>query len=71
MKTIINTITSKTNLSEQEAWWLLEAITNKTKTFFFLRDEPLSEVEKKKLEEAITALTNDMPPVYYWSCALS
>ncbi|MCX5924252.1 MAG: peptide chain release factor N(5)-glutamine methyltransferase [Candidatus Dependentiae bacterium] len=64
MKPIIKEIISKTNLSSQEAWWLLEHVTGKSKEeLLFLHT--LTPQQQIILQECILKLTVDHMPLAY------
>jgi len=65
MNKIIVHITDRTNLSTQQAWWLLEFITNKTRIELqYLRIE-LSSDQQNKLHVCIEQINNHQKPLAY------
>ncbi|MBI2353231.1 peptide chain release factor N(5)-glutamine methyltransferase [Candidatus Dependentiae bacterium] len=66
MKSIISSIIKQTQLSEQEAWWIIEAITKKDKNhLLFIHHQQLTKSEKKTLDEWIKKLTQEQIPLAY------
>ena len=65
MKTIINHIQQQTTLSEQEAWWLLEHITQQTRLKLTIQNYHLSDQENKKLQTALTEIVTHHKPLAY------
>jgi len=65
MKKTISLITSKTNLSDQQAWWLLEFITNKNRVMLMTSNYQLSTPEQEHLEKLINELSIDHKPLAY------
>lgn len=64
MNPMIAYIQSKTNLSEQEVWWMLESITNKTKEQLVITND-LSIQEKIIIDQWIEKLTTEQIPLAY------
>lgn len=64
MNKVIQQIISQTNISEQEAWWLLEHITQQNKAMLVIRSNDLIPQEIDKLNQAITDLQNNKPLSY-------
>ena len=64
MKRIIKSITDKTNLSDQEAWWLIEAATNKKRVQLLSIDQ-LTSSEQKQIDQWIYDITTRHKPLSY------
>lgn len=62
---IINSITAQTNLSPQQAWWLLEFVTNKTKVQLQFSNETLTPDQQKQLSKHIQEIAIDHKPLAY------
>ena len=66
MISIVKQIINQTNLSEQEAWWMLQSITNKTKEKLLLMSEQdISQKEKQTINAWITKLAQEHIPLTY------
>ena len=66
MKTIIKSILEQTSLSEQEAWWMLESITNKTRSILLCSsNSSLSSKEQITIEDWILKLSKKSIPLSY------
>lgn len=66
MKSIVKQIIKRTNVSEQEAWWMLQHITNRSKeTLLFSESSTLSKKELQTIEEWIYKLDNEHQPLSY------
>lgn len=66
MKSIINQIITQTNLSEQEAWWMLQHITNKTRQELLFHDHTaLSPFELQTIHHWINKITQEHIPLSY------
>lgn len=65
MLQIINSIVQQTNLSSQQAWWLLEFVTNKTRTQLQFSTETLTSEQQQKLEMHIKEIAIDHKPLAY------
>ena len=64
MNNIINQILQKTKLSSQEAWWLLEHITQQPKPALMTSDRKLTVEESNHLHNALQDLHNNKPLSY-------
>ncbi len=64
MNHLIKKITDQTNLSTQEAWWLLEHVTNKKKEELFF-EHSLSPQEQDYLKKCVDKLNNEHIPLAY------
>lgn len=64
MNNFIKKITSQTSLSTQEAWWLLEHVTNKKKESLVLQNS-LSQAEQSDIEKLILKIKNEHMPLAY------
>lgn len=66
MKSVLAHIIAQTNLNEQEAWWMLQHITNKTKAkLLFSEKESLSSAELEKINDWIAQLSEKSIPLTY------
>ena len=66
MISVIAYIQSKTNLSKQEAWWILEHITKQNKEQLLLLDKThLTEAQNNTIENWINKLTHESIPLSY------
>lgn len=65
MLKIINSITQQTNLSPQQAWWLLEFVTDKTRTQLQFGTEQLTPEQQQKLDAYIKEIAIDHKPLAY------
>lgn len=66
MKSIIAKILSRTNLSEQEAWWMLQHITSKTRiTLLHESASLLSQEQLQTIDLWIQKLTTESIPLSY------
>ena len=66
MISIVKKIQSSTNLSEQEAWWMLEKITKKSKAkLLFLSKEHLSKHQTAMINEWVVKLSKKNIPLTY------
>ncbi|MGZ6255104.1 MAG: peptide chain release factor N(5)-glutamine methyltransferase [Candidatus Chromulinivorax sp.] len=65
MLKIINTIITQTNLLPQQAWWLLEFVTNKSKSQLLTQKETLSHEEQAKLAAYVQQITEEDKPLAY------
>ena len=65
MKNIIQKIVATTNLSIQQAWWLLEFVTNKTKALLQFSHESLTTNQEQQLEEYMQQISVDEKPLAY------
>ncbi len=66
MKNIISHIQANTNLSEQEAWWMLQHITKQSKEQLILQSsDQLSLTEKSIINEWINKLNQEATPLAY------
>ena len=65
MNNIVEHITNKTTLSSQEAWWLVEWATDKTKASIIAQGYELTHDEQKKINVALTKINNDKMPIAY------
>ena len=66
MKTIIQHILFKTNLSEQEAWWMIEHITNKNRAILLHASAlSLSQRELETIDLWIQKLSQEFIPLSY------
>lgn len=65
MKNIIQKIVEATHLSPQQAWWLLEFITDKNRSDLQFSSEPLTVHQEKQLEEYIQHIAIDHKPLAY------
>ena len=61
---LIKFIQSKTNLSNQEAWWLLEHITGK-KMSTFLTDESITQEQVDQLDKILNQIKQEKKPLAY------
>lgn len=64
MNTYIQQITSTTNLSNQEAWWLLQHVTGKTSVELLLQDS-LSAHEEQQLTAYLDQIIHQHKPLAY------
>ena len=62
---MINQILKKTNLSQQQAWWLLEFVTSKTRTELQYSSVELSHAQQTQLDEYIKQITVHHKPLAY------
>lgn len=66
MITVIKKIQQNTNLSEQEAWWMLEKITQKTKEQLYTQTKQLlTDQEQKTIDDWIYKLQHESIPLAY------
>ncbi len=65
MNKIINQITQSTNLSNHQAWWLLEFITDKTRTELQYSSIELSHDQQTQLNEYIQQINVHHKPLAY------
>lgn len=65
MMQIIKTITSKTNLSLQEAWWLIQAATQQSKEHLICNNYALTEKETQLIESWIQEIQEHHKPLAY------
>jgi len=65
MKITIKKILNQTDLSEQQSWWLLEHITNKTRTKLMTCDYQLTEIEEAQLDQQINEIAINHKPLAY------
>lgn len=65
MKTIIKKILDQTNLSEQECWWLLEYLTQKSRTKLITTHYQLTTNEQIQLNQLINDIAIDHKPLAY------
>lgn len=65
MNTFIAHILSKTELNEQEAWWMLESILQKSKEEIITSHEEIPSYQQKIIDEWIKKLTADHMPLAY------
>ena len=65
MLKIINSIITETNLLPQQAWWLLEFVTNKPKSQLLTQKEALSQEEQTKLAAYLQEIIEDDKPLAY------
>jgi len=65
MHHIIQNIIEKTNLSQQQAWWLVEFITNKKRALLFADNKELTPAEQKQLDIHIDEIAIDHKPLAY------
>ncbi len=65
MYQIINSITQQTNLSQQQAWWLLEFVTDKSRTQLQFSAEPLTPAQQEQLDAYIKQIAIDHKPLAY------
>lgn len=66
MKNIISSIMQRTNLSEQESWWILQAITDQSKEQLLLSSkQELSIEHKEKIENWIQQIIIGEIPLAY------
>lgn len=64
IKKYLSIIKNKTSISEQEAWWLLEHITQKTKEQLMLKNN-LEKKEVADLDKALVELSENHKPLAY------
>lgn len=65
MNKIIQQITSQTSLPENQAWWLLEFVTDKTRSQLQFLSPALTNEQQKNLENYIQELAQDHKPLAY------
>ncbi len=65
MRTIINLMTTQTDLTEQQAWWLLEYVTKKNRSQLQFSCEKLTEQQQADLEKYIHQLSYEHKPLAY------
>lgn len=65
MQKFITHITAQTNLSEQQAWWLLESITEKNRSQLQFSLDLLTVKQHQTLEMYIKQLAHDHKPLAY------
>lgn len=66
MKSVIANILEQTNLSEQEAWWMLEHITQKSKEQLMIaKPSTLSTQKRQTINDWIEQLTQKSMPLTY------
>ena len=65
MNKIINQIIQSTNLSLQQAWWLLEFVTDKTRTELQYSSVELSHAQQAQLDEYIKQINVHHKPLAY------
>jgi release factor glutamine methyltransferase len=65
MKKIIKQITTESGLSNQEAWWLLESITEQSKERLLVFDYQLTTDEESKLAKAVHKIKEKSAPLAY------
>lgn len=65
MKNIIQNIVETTNLSAQQAWWLLEFVTNKSRTQLQYTPTELSKDQQIKLNACIDQISVHHKPLAY------
>jgi len=65
MNKIIKQITQSTNLSTQQAWWLLEFITNSSRSHLQFSSENLTESQQKLLDESLEQVSVHHKPLAY------
>ncbi|MBP6870126.1 peptide chain release factor N(5)-glutamine methyltransferase [Candidatus Babeliales bacterium] len=58
-------ISEQTNLPENQSWWLLESITQKSRAALIATDYELLELEEKQLDEAIHEIAVKSKPLAY------
>ncbi len=62
---IIKLITNQTQLSEQQAWWLLEFITKSTRSHLQFSSDELTKLQQENLNSYIKQLTIEHKPLAY------
>jgi release factor glutamine methyltransferase len=65
MRSVINFITTQTDLTEQQAWWLLEHTTNKNRSQLQFSYEKLTELQQTDLEKYMHQLSYEHKPLAY------
>ena len=65
MKNIIQKIVEATNLSPQQAWWLLEFVTDKHRSQLQFASQQLTDNQQKKLDEYIQQIAIGHKPLAY------
>src|SRR3989344_5732075 len=65
IKKTLQSITQQTNLSPQEAWWLIEHITQKSQAQLLIIDDQLSSQELQNLDRALGQIKNEHKPLAY------
>ena len=65
MLKIINHIVQSTNLTTQQAWWLLEFITNKNRLQLQFSSESITPTQQQKLNEYINQIAAHHKPLAY------
>ena len=66
MKKLINKIKTEASITEQDAWWLLEAVTKKSKATLIFSDERLlPNTKTNKIKEWINKIKNEKIPLSY------
>lgn len=66
MKSVIQKIINSTNLQEQEAWWMLEAITAQVKEkLYVLSEKDLSQQEQQTITMWMQKLIHEKTPLAY------
>jgi release factor glutamine methyltransferase len=65
MNSIIKKITTESGLSTQEAWWLLESITQKQKEILLFQKYKCTEEELTKIDTSITKIKDESIPLAY------
>lgn len=65
MNQIINQIIQSTNLSAQQAWWLLEFITDKTRSQLQFSSDKLTDNQQQKLDECMQQISIHHKPLAY------
>lgn len=64
IKQLINNIAQELQ-SEEHAWWILESITNKTKSQLILQDIQITQEQTQKIDNWIAKITKKHYPIQY------
>lgn len=65
MNNTIEKIVSQTKLSTQEAWWLIEWATEKSKVSLLATDHKLTTEEQEKIDDAVEKIADKSMPLAY------